>query len=69
MNKLTIVIEGKTITTGEQPWLKQELQKLLDFHAPFFGSELRVVLAEGYRGGEPPRGAHPQEAIVDEREQ
>lgn len=48
MYALEIAIEGKVSMPGEQPWIEQELQKLLYLHAPFIGLELKVVKARAY---------------------
>lgn len=48
MYALEIVIHGKTSMPGEHPWLQQELQKLLDRHAPFISEELKVVSVRAY---------------------
>jgi hypothetical protein len=48
MYALEIVIHGKTSMLGEHPWLEQELQKLLDRHAPFIPEELKVVSVRAY---------------------
>ena len=51
MNRLKVVIEGRTFTPGGQAWVRHELQKLVDRHAPFIGLDLKVAVAESFPEG------------------
>lgn len=46
MQVLTILITGFIEGFTTPSWVKAELQKVLDRHAPFIGSHLRVKLVE-----------------------
>ena len=56
MNRLKVVIEGRTFTPGGQAWVRHELQKLVDRHAPFIGLDLKVAVAESFPEGVPAMG-------------
>ncbi len=52
MYALEIVIEGKSSMPGQHLWLMQELQKLLDGHAPFSPEELKVGTVRAHEAEE-----------------